>query len=121
MPADGGRSLSGLSARIRAFNEERDWGRYHSPKNLAMALMVEAAELAEHFQWMTPEESRALDAERRAAVAEEAGDVLIYLSNLCDKLGIDLLEAALAKLRKNAEKYPAERVRGSSKKWNEYS
>ncbi len=110
-----------LLKKIRTFNAERDWDQYHSPNNLAMALIVEAAELAEHFQWATAGESQRPDPEKKEKVAEEIGDVLIYLVNLADKLDIDPLQAAMKKLRKNQEKYPAERVRGKSLKWNEYT
>jgi dCTP diphosphatase len=85
-----------------------------------MALMVEVAELMEHFQWLTEEQSGSLDAAKKAVVAEELADILLYLVCLSDKLGVDLPEAALQKLEKNAAKYPADRVRGSSKKYSEY-
>ena len=111
--------LQSLTQALRAFARERDWEQFHSPKNLACALSVEAAELLEHFQWLSEEQSRALDADKRAAVAAEAADVLLYLLQLCDKLGIDLVQAARQKLVRNAEKYPVERARGSSKKYTE--
>jgi dCTP diphosphatase len=114
------RDLEELKRRVRAFVEERDWDRFHSPKNLAMALSVEASELVELFQWLTEEESAALDAARRRQVADELADVLWFLVRLSDRLGIDLLEAAERKLATNAEKYPADRVRGKSAKYNEY-
>jgi NTP pyrophosphatase (non-canonical NTP hydrolase) len=114
------RDLEELRARVRAFVAERDWERFHSPKNLAMALSVEASELVELFQWLTEEESKALDAARRARVAEELADVLWFLVRLSDRLGIDLLEAAEQKLAANAAKYPADRVRGKSAKYDEY-
>lgn len=85
-----------------------------------MALMVEASELAEHFQWLTEEESGRLDSDKLAEVQEEIGDILIYLANICDKLDIDPMRAAQEKLKKNSEKYPAAKVRGKSKKYNEY-
>ena len=88
-------------------------------KNLATALSVEAAELLEHFQWLTEEQSRSLPDETRKAVAQEAADVLLYLLQLCDKLGIDALDAARKKLELNAKKYPVERARGTSKKYSE--
>ena len=111
--------LQSLTDALRAFARERDWEQFHSPKNLACALSVEAAELLEHFQWLSEEQSRALDADKRAAVAAEAADVLLYLLQLCDKLGIDLVRAARQKLARNAEKYPVERSRGSSRKYTE--
>jgi dCTP diphosphatase len=114
------RDLEELRARVRAFVAERDWDRFHSPKNLAMALSVEASELVELFQWLTEAESAALDAAQRRRVAEELADVLWFLVRLSDRLGIDLLEAAERKLATNAEKYPADRVRGKSAKYNEY-
>ena len=114
------RDLQELRVRIRAFVAEREWDRFHSPKNLAMALSVEASELVELFQWLTEEESAAPDAERRRRVAEELADVLWFLVRLADRLDIDLLEAAESKLAANAAKYPADRVRGDSRKYDEY-
>jgi len=109
-----------LRDKLREFAEARDWDQFHSPKNLSMALMVEVAELMEHFQWLTEEQSGNLDAAKKAVVAEELADILLYLVRLSDKLEVDLPEAARHKLEKNAVKYPAERVRGSSKKYSEY-
>ena len=109
-----------LRDKLREFAEARDWDQFHSPKNLSMALMVEVAELMEHFQWLTEEQSGNLHATKKAVVAEELADILLYLVRLSDKLEVDLPEAALHKLEKNAVKYPAERVRGSSKKYSEY-
>jgi NTP pyrophosphatase (non-canonical NTP hydrolase) len=114
------RDLGELRERVRAFVAERDWERFHSPKNLAMALSVEASELVELFQWLTEEESGALDAERRRRVAEEMADVLWFLVRLSDRLDVDLLAAAEAKLAANAAKYPADLVRGSPKKYTDY-
>ena len=96
-----------LRDALREFAAARAWGGYHTPKNLAMALIVEAAELVEHFQWATPEESCALPPEKAAEVQDEVADVLIYLVELADVLGIDLIAAAHAKIAKNALKYPA--------------
>lgn len=112
--------LAMLRDRLRAFAEERDWEQFHSPKNLSMALMVEVAELMEHFQWLSEAESAELSEETHQAVAEELADCLLYLVRLSDRLGVDLNDAALRKLEKNAQKYPADRVRGSSKKYSEY-
>jgi dCTP diphosphatase len=109
-----------LRDKLRTFAEARDWDQFHSPKNLSMALMVEVAELMEHFQWLTEVQSRNLDAEKKAVVAEELADILLYLVRLSDKLDVDLPEAARRKLERNAEKYPAALVRGSSKKYSEY-
>ena len=114
------RDLQELKARVRDFVAERDWERFHSPKNLAMALSVEASELVELFQWLTEAESAALDADRRRRVAEELADVLWFLVRLSDRLDIDLLAAAESKLAANAAKYPADRVRGNAKKYTDY-
>jgi NTP pyrophosphatase (non-canonical NTP hydrolase) len=109
-----------LRDKLRKFAEARDWEQFHSPKNLSMALMVEVAELMEHFQWLTEEQSTNLDAEKQAVLAEELADILLYLVRLADRLDVDLMEAALRKLDKNAVKYPADQVRGSAKKYSEY-
>ena len=114
------RDLSELKERLRAFVTERDWDQFHSPKNLAMALSVEAAELVEVFQWLTEEQSATLDADRRRRAAEEMADVLWYLVRIADRLDIDLLQAAGEKLERNAARYPAERVRGQARKYDEY-
>jgi len=104
--------LSSLRDALRQFAEARDWRSYHTPKNLAMAMIVEAAELVEHFQWATPEESRALPPDKLLEVRDEVADTLIYLVELADALGIDLIAAARDKIAKNAIKYPApERAR----------
>ncbi len=120
MQSDQKTELLMLRDRLRAFADERDWNQFHTPKNLAMALMVEAAELLEHFQWLTPDQSCSLSAKNMAEVEEELADVLLYLVRIADKLGVDLNEAALRKIEKNALKYPANIVRGSAKKYNEY-
>lgn len=112
--------LQMLRDKLRKFAEARDWEQFHSPKNLSMALMVEVAELMEHFQWLTEEQSTNLDAEKQAVVAEELADILLYLVRLSDRLDVDLMDAALRKLDKNAVKYPADQVRGSAKKYSEY-
>jgi NTP pyrophosphatase (non-canonical NTP hydrolase) len=113
-------SLEDLKQALRKFAAERDWDQFHSPKNIAMALSVEVAELLEHFQWMTEEESKNLDEETLNAVAEEIADVQNYLVRLADKVGVDILDATAKKIVKNAEKYPADKVRGSSAKYSEY-
>lgn len=113
-------SMSTLRDKLRRFVAERDWDQFHSPKNLAMALSVEAAELVEHFQWLTEAQSRSLSPEKLAQVRDEMADVLVYLVRLADKLEVDLLAAAAQKIDKNALKYPAEKVRGSMKKYSEY-
>lgn len=111
--------LQSLTQSLRDFARARDWEQFHSPKNLASALNVEAAELLEHFQWLTEEQSRNLSASKQAQVAAEAADVLLYLLQLCDKLQIDLLAAARLKLLVNGEKYPVDRAHGSSKKYTD--
>lgn len=105
-------ALAELAGSLRAFNAERDWGRFHTPKNLAMCLVVEAAELQEPFMWLTGEQSLRPEPERLQAIREEVGDVLICLLNLCDALGIDPVTAAAEKLVRNGEKYPVEQIRG---------
>ena len=109
-----------LAERIKAFCAERDWERFHSPKNLAMALTVEAGELLEIFQWMTEDESRALEGEKLERARQEIGDVMILLTNLASHLGLDVTQAAHAKMELNAVKYPADKVRGKSLKYDEY-
>jgi len=113
-------SIPQLRDALRAFAAERDWDQFHSPKNLSMALTVEAGELQEHFQWLSEEASSALAGEELAAVGAEMADVFIYLVRLADKLGIDLLQAATAKLEVNGRRYPAEKVRGSARKYREF-
>lgn len=111
--------LDDLLAKIREFVAERDWEQYHSPKNLSTALAVEAAELAEIFQWLTEDQSRSLTPSQRTHAAEEIGDVLVYLVDLADKLGIEPVKAAFDKLEKNRLKYPVEKARGSAAKYDE--
>jgi NTP pyrophosphatase (non-canonical NTP hydrolase) len=113
-------SHQALVEEVRIFARERGWEQFHTPKNLAMAMIVEAAELVEHFQWLTPEQSQALDAKTRKKVAEEVADVLIYLTRLADVLDIDPLQAAFDKLKLNAVKYPVEKARGHSKKYDQF-
>lgn len=100
-------SLTELAIFLRQFADERDWKQFHSPKNLAMALSVEVAELTEHFQWLTQEESLSLNEQQREEVSQEMADVLIYLVRMADRLNIDLLDAASRKVVLNAKKYPA--------------
>jgi NTP pyrophosphatase (non-canonical NTP hydrolase) len=113
-------SLLQLRDALRAFAAERDWDQFHSPRNLATALSVEAAELLEPFQWLTDEQSRSLPPDARAAVEQELADVLLYLVRLADKLDVDLAAAARAKIARNAEKYPVEKSRGSSRKYDTF-
>ena len=110
-------TLESLRDQLRIFAAERDWNQFHSPKNLAAALAVEASELLEHFQWLTEAQSQQLSLETLDEVRAEVADVLLYLIRISDKLGIDLIEAANAKVALNAEKYPVEKARGSSKKY----
>lgn len=112
-------TLEQLAAAVREFGRERDWQLYHTPKNLTAALIVEAAELLEPFQWLTPEQSLNLPADKREAVRQEMADVLIYLVSLANCLEIDLLRAAEDKLAINAAKYPADKARGSCAKSDE--
>ena len=108
--------IQALARALQQFADARDWGPFHSPKNLASALIVEAGELLEHFQWLTEDQSRQLAPDTRQAVAHEMGDVLLYLVQLSTVLGIDLVEAARAKMAINAQKYPVELARGNSRK-----
>ena len=116
-PADN--SLESLRLAFRKFADDRDWEQFHSPKNLASALIVEAAELLEHFQWLTQEQSRNLSGKQLNEVKAEMADVLIYLVRLADQLNVDLLAAARDKMVRNAEKYPVDKARGTSKKYTE--
>jgi len=109
-----------LRDRLKAFAEERDWEQFHSPKNLAMALIVEAAELLEHFQWLSPEQSESLPEDKRREVELEMADIFIYLMRMCERLDVDLLQVVEDKIKMNTEKYPADKVRGSAKKYSEY-
>ncbi len=117
---DSHRSLQQLNKKIRQFVDDRDWEQFHSPKNLAMALSVEAAELVEIFQWMTEKDSSNLNETDKARAAEEIADVLVYLLRISEKLDIDPLQAAESKLIKNCKKYPAHLAYGNSKKYTEY-
>jgi len=108
-----------LTKKIRAFAQNRDWDQFHSPKNLAMALSVEVAEVVEHFQWLTQEESNRLDAEKLKQIHEEIGDVMIYLARLADRLGIDPVQAAEEKMQINEKKYPVEKAKGRAAKYTE--
>ena len=110
--------LDALRERLRAFVTERDWDQFHNPKNLAMALVAEAGELVEHFQWLTPEQSERLEAQARAEVELEIADVLLFLLRLCDRLDVDPIEAAQRKLVLNAAKYPADKARGKATKYD---
>ena len=112
-------SLDDLAGKLQRFATARDWQKFHSPKNLAAALSVEAAELLEHFQWLTEAESRELGAEKRKEVGSELADVLIYLVQLAGALGLDAIAEARNKMKLNEERYPVERSRGSSAKYSD--
>ena len=113
-------SLESLRDQLREFAKARDWDQYHTPKNLSMALISEAAELIEHFQGVDGDKSHLLEDKTRQSVEEELADILIYLVRISDKLGIDLYKASERKLEINERKYPADKVRGSAKKYTEY-
>lgn len=113
-------TLDELQAEVRAFADARDWGQYHSPRNLAMALSVEAAELLELYLWCTDDGPQPPQPNREERVADEAADVLMCLLNFCDRAGVDLAEALRVKLAKAALKYPVDKVRGQARKYDEY-
>jgi dCTP diphosphatase len=113
-------SLNQLRARVNTFVEERDWAQFHSPKNLAMAMIVEAGEVVEHFQWMTEQESKNLNAETREQVGQELSDTFVYLLRIAEVCGVDLIEAANKKIDLNAKKYPVEKCKGSNAKYTDY-
>ncbi|MCF7794605.1 MAG: nucleotide pyrophosphohydrolase [Candidatus Cloacimonetes bacterium] len=112
--------MNDLMLQIRKFIQERDWEQFHSPKNLAMALSIEAAEIMEHFQWKTAEESRQLNDDTLNEVKDEIGDTLVYLLRLCDELKIDPIKAAEDKMIKNAVKYPVDKAKGNAKKYTKF-
>lgn len=113
-------SLNQLRTRVNTFVEERDWAQFHSPKNLAMAMIVEAGEVVEHFQWMTEQESKNLNAETREQVGQELSDTFVYLLRIAEVCGVDLIEAANKKIDLNAKKYPVEKCKGSNAKYIDY-
>jgi dCTP diphosphatase len=115
------KDLNGLKIRLREFAEARDWNQFHSPKNLSMALSVEVAEIAEHFQWLTEKQSEDLPKHKLAEVETELADTLIYLIRLADKLNIDLIRAALNKIEINEQKYSVEKAKGNAKKYTEFN
>jgi dCTP diphosphatase len=123
MPAlsDSATTVAELKNRVLAFARERDWEQFHAPKNLSMALAAEAAELMEHFLWATPEESRTVagDAARKAKIAEELADVIIYALEFANATGLDVSASIEAKIATNAVKYPVEKARGRSVKYTE--
>lgn len=113
-------SLETLNQRLKAFAQERDWEQFHSPKNLSMALIAEAAELVEHFQWISEEQSYELDDAKREAVAMEMADILIFLIRCAERLDIDLVQSAWKKIAINETRYPADRVKGDARRASEY-
>ncbi len=113
-------SLEQLRRRLAKFAADREWDPFHSPKNLAMALVGEAGELVEHFQWLSEDESRALSPEKRRAVAHELADILIYLIRLADKLDVDLIQAVEEKIGINESRYPRDKVRGNARRAEDY-
>jgi len=113
-------SLSALSDTLADFARQRDWEQFHSPKNLSMALIGEAAELVEHFQWLTEEQSKNIDTDKKDEVALEMADILIYLIRTAERLDIDLIESAWKKIDINRQRYPIEKVRGDARRAGEY-
>lgn len=111
--------LDQIRSDIRKFRDERDWMQFHNPKNLACSIAIEAAELLEHFQWKTPEESASLSAEQREEISHEVADILAYLIEFADNLGIDPIQAIRKKMALNAAKYPVEKARGSAVKYDQ--
>jgi len=112
--------LEQIKAQLQKFADDRDWDQFHSPKNLSMALSVEASELVECFQWLTEEQSQNLSPEQLSAAIDEIADVQIYLLRIATKLNVNMLDAVNQKIKKNALKYPVDKVKGSSKKYNQY-
>ena len=114
-------NVEAIQQLLRDFAKQRDWDQFHSPKNLSMALAVEASEIMEIFQWLTEEQSSALAQHKLDEVATELADTLLYLIRLADKLDIDLLAAAQSKVEINEQKYPADKAKGNAKKYTELS
>lgn len=114
-------SLEDLRQRLALFAKVRDWDQFHSPKNLSMALIAEAAELVEHFQWLTEQQSQSLPPAKLEEVRLELADILIFLVRIADKLNLDLIRAANDKIAINEERYPADKVKGSARRAGEYS
>jgi len=119
-PASHPDRLQALEDEVLKFAVDRDWIQFHSPKNLTMALAGEVGELIEHFQWLTSEQSESLSGDKLAEVKAEMADVYIYLIRLSQQLDVDLLTAAFEKIEVNKQKYPADQVRGSARKYTEY-
>jgi NTP pyrophosphatase (non-canonical NTP hydrolase) len=114
-------SIEEITQKIRDFRDARDWAQFHNPKDMAIAISIEASELLEHFLWKTPEESEERLNNKRGEIQDEIADIAIYLFELSDNLGIDLIDAMDQKIQKNDEKYPAEKARGSHAKYTELS
>lgn len=113
-------TLQQLKEKVAAFVAERDWGQYHTPKNLSMSIAIEAAELMEHFQWLTVEQSRSLSPRALTDIGEELADIVIYSLSMANALGLDLTTTVLAKMEKNIRKYPSDKVRGKAHKYTYY-
>jgi dCTP diphosphatase len=111
--------LHSLTQRLREFAAARDWDQFHSPKNLTMALSVEVAEIVEHFQWLSEEQSNNLPQKTRDKVETELADTLLYLIRLADKLEVDLFSAAQGKIEVNEQRYPVDKARGNAKKYTD--
>lgn len=111
--------LEEIRKAIRKFRDERDWMQFHNPKNLACSISIEAAELLEHFQWKTPEESENISKEKKTEISHEIADIAVYIIELADNLNIDLAAAIQKKLSLNAEKYPVAKAKGSAAKYTE--
>jgi NTP pyrophosphatase (non-canonical NTP hydrolase) len=113
-------SLTELSIKLKDFAVRRDWEQFHSPKNLAMAISAEAGELLEHFQWLTEQQSQEIEGNKKQEVAYEMADILIYLLRLSEQLDIDLVSAAYEKMAINEKRYPADKVKGDSRRADDY-
>lgn len=118
--SDAETTLQQLKDRMARFVGERDWEQFHTPKNLSMSIAIEAAELMEHFQWLTVEESKNLAAQELADIGEELADIVIYALSLSNVLDLDLSRTIVAKMEKNIRKYPREKVRGKAHKYTYY-
>ncbi len=113
-------TLQDLKQKMADFVRERDWEQFHTPKNISMSIAIEAAELMEHFQWLTVEQSQQLDATALADIGEELADIVIYSLSMANFLKLDLAQTVLAKMEKNIRKYPADRVQGKAHKYTYY-
>ena len=113
-------AIQQLIEKIKKFREERDWMQFHDHKNMAISIVIEASELLEHFQWKSKEEVEKYTSEHKDEIEEEIADIAIYLFELADNLGIDLVRAMEQKLSKNAEKYPADKARGKHTKYDKF-